>query len=201
MIANPAVGWLLSALFSLTGLVAIVGAVRARRGADRVSYVAHALMSLAMVLMPWPAWSAVPAIVPILVFSAAALWYLFLALFRRDVEAGPGDGHGHGPLLLGYHVAMMAAMVWMVVVMASMASMGGHMHGMSDSMSMWALPAWQLGLSLAATAFFALAAVWFLVRMLQPPVRGRHGALPAVIEELVSLGMAVGMAASFLLMS
>lgn len=71
----------------------------------------HLLMSLVMVAMAWPAVTP-PAIVTIVVFTAATLWFASRALFgavRTDCDHGGGNS---------YHAAMMAAMALMAIVMA-----------------------------------------------------------------------------------
>ena len=227
---DPSFAWILSVGFAVLGAVSLIAALRARGTADRISYGLHVLMSAGMVAMPWAWGMSIPVPLSVAVFTAASLWYAYQALFRPASAAGPGDGHvHHGPVLLWYHAAMMAAMVWMAVlmsIMADLSGMGGDGHsamagmsgmsggapmaGMTDSaptagMSMAdtvSLPVWSIALSLAFVLLFAVAAVWYLVRLVRAPSGDprAHPALPPVFDTLLSFLMAIGMGAGFLLM-
>lgn len=217
MIPDPALAWTFTVWFTATGVVSLVALVRSRTWSDRGSYFAHVLMSLSMAIMPW-AWStAAPPLLQILVFTIAALWYVGLAVFRPRTHAGPeAGGHHSGPLLLAYHAAMMAAMVWMSALMTMM--MGGSTgDGMPDhgGMSMpgmdmaggamtglWQQPAWVVAITLGFVALFAVATVWFLVDLARTPA-GSRGAAPLspLVQTLLNLVMAIGMGSSFLVMS
>ncbi|MEJ2579706.1 MAG: DUF5134 domain-containing protein [Kineosporiaceae bacterium] len=130
MIDNDLVQWTLTVAFTATGLYSLARAVSAGNRDLRIGYAAHALMSAAMVLMAWSWWDRLPVTVYIAVFALATLWYAQLAV-RSPAAAGDRDAAGHhdGPGLLWYHAGMMAAMVWMAVVMARMAGSGGDMTG------------------------------------------------------------------------
>ncbi|UAJ81732.1 DUF5134 domain-containing protein (plasmid) [Leifsonia sp. ZF2019] len=216
MIPDPALAWTFTAWFTVTGAVALVALVRSRSRADRGSYLAHVLMSLSMAIMPW-AWStAVPPLLQIVVFTVAAVWYAGLAVFRPRVHAGPETGgHHSGPLLLSYHAAMMAAMVWMSALMTLM--MGGstsgpgmHMHGgdmagMASGASMtdlWQQPVWAVVITLAFVLLFAVATVWFLVELTSAPGSSRGTEpLSPIVQTLLNFVMAIGMGVSFFVMS
>lgn len=105
------------------------------------------------------------------------------------VRAGPGDGHHHhGPVLLWYHAAMMAAMVWMAVLMSMVGTVS--------------LPGWSIAPSVGFVLLLAVAALWFLVRLVRVPAGDlrAHPVLPPVIDTLLSFAMAILMGAGFLLM-
>lgn len=135
-------------------------------------------------------------------------WYAWLALFRPATPVGPGDGRHHGGrLLLWYHAGMMLAMVWMAVLPSpTMTGSGPSMQAMpaahtgatgtGHSMAM-ATPGWSPPLTAAWSAFFVVAAGWFLLRAYR---HGRRTSRPEA-DALASLVMAMGMAASFVLMS
>lgn len=222
---DPRFAWVLSVGFAVLGTISLIAALRARVAADRVSYGLHVLMSVGMIAMPWAWGMSIPVSLSVAVFTAASLWYAFQAVFRPASAAGPGDGHAHhGPILLWYHAVMMAAMVWMAVLMsimvelsgtgvdppAAMAGMtgmtgGASMAGMSASTPMAvniSLPAWSVAVTVAFVLQFAAAALWYLVRLVRAPASNPrlHPALPPVFDTLLSFAMAIGMGAGFLLM-
>ncbi len=218
MIASPLLGWTFTVLFAATGVVTLVGAIRSRTWTDRGSYAAHVLMSIAMAIMPW-SWSmAVPAIVQIVVFTAAALWYVALLLFAVDAHPGPDTVHHHGGgMLVGYHAVMMAGMVWMAALMSMMMGTdisGSAEHDMSGTTGMgdmsttgsgddlWAQPTWAVVVTLVFVLVFAVAAVVFFIELLRLP-SSRRGAAPLspLTGTLVNLAMSAGMGGAFLLMS
>lgn len=142
-----------------------------------------------MIAMPWMWGMSIPVPLSVAVFTAAALWYAFRALFRPASAAGPGDGHPHhGPVLLWYHAAMMAAMVWMAVLMSMVGIVS--------------LPGWSIALSVSFVLLFAVATLWYLVRLVRAPTGDprAHPALPPAFDTLLSFAMAIGMGAGFLLM-
>ncbi len=200
-------GWLTTVWFAVLGTAALVASLRSRTWLGRLSYGIHVLMCLAMAVMPWPALD-VPAIGSILVFSAAALWYLGLALFRPSGSAGLGAGHHGSALLLGYHAVMMAAMVWMAALGSTMPAGVAHgMAGMDPAHTLSqavpvGVPGWTAAPTLALAGIFAAASLWFVVALVRlPPGVGTRRPLPPVVEVLVSLGMALGMAGSLLAMA
>ncbi|MGH1525358.1 DUF5134 domain-containing protein [Leifsonia sp. L25] len=216
MIAEPALAWTFSAWFAGTGVIFLVALVHSRTWPDRGSYSAHVLMSLSMAIMPWTWSTSVPPLLQIVVFTVAALWYVGLAVFRPRTHAGPEAGSHHvGPLLLAYHAAMMAAMVWMSALMTM--TMGGSTGGMRDSGGMampgmemsrdsmaglWRQPGWVVTVTLGFVALFAAATVWFLVDLARAR-GGRRGSAPLspLVQTLLNMVMAIGMGGSFLVMS
>lgn len=205
MFGSTIVAAALTALFAVTGLYSLARIVVPRIAlADRASYALHAAMSAAMIAMAWPWGLAVPPVVHVLVFSAAALYYLQLLLFRPATPAGPGDVHHGGRLLLGYHVGMMTSMVWMGALMSLLGhgSDGGHAHhggaAVGTEPAAASAPAaasegWAVALNLGWVAFFAVAAVGLVVRL----ARTRDRSALDAVDSVVSLVMAAGMAASF----
>lgn len=221
MVSDPVFAWALTVCFATVGVVWLVALTGAQRRIDRGSFFAHVLMSASMAIMPW-AWSmAVPALLQIVVFTVAALWYAGLLVLRH---AGAHTGHHDGPVFLGYHAAMMTAMVWMSALMALMAGgdpagpASAHAHGMSmpgmnmpgmptttpgldAATGLWQQPLWAIVITLAFVAMFLVAAVCMLVAL----VRGRSPAAPGplspVTQTLLNLVMAIGMGGSFLVLT
>jgi len=181
-------------------------------------------MGIAMITMLWPWGQGVPVMVYVLVFTAAALWFVSRALFAPATSVG---GIGDPPLTIGhhgvrgvawYHAAMMAAMVWMAVVMTvimstlptysasapSSPSSPSSMPGMSmPGMDMGstgsgggsmvvAVASWIRVPSLLLAAGFVAAAIW----LLSAGIRGRR-APHSVAAGAVSGVMAAGMAVAF----
>ncbi len=214
---TPVAAWGLTILFVVLGAVSLVAAVLARSWIDRASYIAHVIMCTAMVIMVSSWGMRAPMIVEILVFTALAFGYVALALFRPRQPAGPGDGHHASPVVSWYHAVMMAAMVWMAASMSIMASSTLPVGAAADAMpgmamagtpagpapaavGPWSLPPWTLAVTLIFVAVFAAAAVWFFVQLVRVRDRHRHaGPLGMTAESVLSLGMAAGMGASFLL--
>lgn len=166
---------LIIALFVLTGGYYLARLVRDRSWDDRILDATHLLMAILMIMMPLGVSTRIPAGLQILVFTAAALWYVYLILFRpRAVAETVGSHHSGRPRLL-YHAGMMLAMVWMAVIMAPLsgsgdaeaASMPGMiMPGMSTSPTPAGLPArgWADPVSIMIGVGFVIATAWYLVR-------------------------------------
>lgn len=189
---------------------------------DRLSNGVHLVMAGTMLLMPWAAYGHLPASAQIVFFTAAALWYVYLALFVPHAQAGPGEGHHDGPALLWYHAGMMAAMVWMAVAMSPVPGVamagadGGSKHGMAgmpgmsmgdassggadSAMMMTGSAHWAVVISWVLGVLLGVAAVWFLVRLIRQAIaadefRGRP--LIRVVDSLANVLMAAGMGAAF----
>lgn len=215
--SGDALTWLVTAWFGVLGVVAVVATVRSTGWSARVSSGAHALMCLAMAVMPWPWATGVPAVVPVLLFSAAVLWFAGLVVFR------PGGAHHAGAPLLAYHAVMMAAMVWMAVLMSAMPDdasgpggadnlvVGHDMAGMAGmdlsgpasqplATGTVALPGWAWLPSAAFVAVFAVASGWYLVRLARPSAAPKTGPLPPTVDLLAGFGMAFGMGAALLVL-
>jgi len=225
VIADEGLAWVFSAWFAVLAVVSAIGVLRAQNAADRASYLAHVVMLATMAIMPWHWFMAVPGVVWIVVFGAAALGYAGLALSRPGVVVGPGAGHHAGRLVAWYHVGMMLGMVWMIVLMELLRAAGthpviplgtgtgtggAHAHGAAGAISagaidappLWHLPLWAIGLTYLCAAMFLVAAVWFLAQLRRAPRGTRRGeALPARVELLIGAAIAAGMAVSYFVMS
>lgn len=218
MIPDVVAAWAASIFFAALGALSLIALVRSSTWSDRISYLAHTLMSASMTIMPW-GWSlSVPAILQVTVFTAAALWYLGLAVLQPRTAAGPeGAGHRHHLGYLVYHAAMMSAMVWMALLMTLM--MGGSTSGMTDGhmdhmpgmidrgpstasmTTLWQQPPGVIVITLAFVVMFIGAVIWFLVDLIRSPLTAARSApLPATAQALLNLLMAAGMATSFLIM-
>ena len=124
MIESALLRWILTALFALTAIWFMRRAVRAGAGApERISAMAHVLMSALMVPMAWPWGMTIPAFPQIVLLSLAGLWFLGLAVKKSwpRVEAEPG-----GRWASLHHAAMMVAMVWMLATMPELMAATSH---------------------------------------------------------------------------
>ena len=190
MIDGAVLRWALTILFLLC--IGLYGrqAFGARAWQQRVGWLLHVLMAAAMIAMVWPAGMRVPALLYVLVFTAAALYFVYLALF------GPQVDHAF------YHAVMMAAMVVMGVAMTSTAmpatsstpAMGaGHHMAMADmgaapSSGFGTPPTWVTVVSGLAAAGFLVVALWSLAALIRGPQR-------PYANLLMSLGMGIAFAA------
>lgn len=220
MITTPAFQWILSAIFALTFMYAVIRILRSRGVGNRVAYALHALMSIAMVVMVWP-WGSQAFLVPqIVVFTAATGWFVVMGLTRST--PGHGDdaaetaGHHDGKRTLFYHGAMMAAMAFMAAGMTTMGSMpsspsGGSM-GSMPGMDMsgggggtgMSLPLWVTLTSSLCAIGFGIASLYFLGSALAAATgddRRSPLARSRTARAWWNLLMAVGMAALFVPMT
>lgn len=203
-----------SVLFAIVGAYCLVRTVVGFSWTDRVSNGIHAVMSVVMLAMPWAWYAAIPAIAQIAFFTAAAFWYVYLALFRPHADAGMDHAHHRSPIVLAYHAMMSVAMVWMAVAMTSTLPAGGsapgHVHGtdaadtaedMDAMATMTGGLAWAVPISVAFGILFALAAAGFLVVALRRAYRAAsftRGATVGILDSFASTLMAAGMALAFL---
>jgi hypothetical protein len=169
-------------------------------------------MSIVMLAMPWPWYSAIPTALQIVVFTFVAGWYVYLALFTPRAQLTALGGDHRGGWFVWYHAAMMTAMVWMAVAMTprtpvqamGMAGMD-HTHRMQPGAGSpmmtgsqpWAIPiSWVAGVLFAVSALLFL--VWFTAQASRVPIRAHR----AVSVDLADTGadgvMAAGMATAFL---
>jgi hypothetical protein len=151
-------------------------------------------------VMPWPVAADVPTIVTILVFSAAALWFVGLA--NLAPESGGPAVHREHRVTLGYHAVMMAAMAWMAVAMSNAHTAAGT--DVDGGQAASPLPGWAGTVTLGFAVVLACAAVWLVVRLARPSADGTDGAdagLPPVLNHLLDLGMAVGMGGALLVLT
>jgi hypothetical protein len=210
MIASPMAQWALSALFALVVAYSVSRIARSVSTRERVSYGIHALMGGTMFVMVWPWGMTLPPILQIVVFSLAALWFVFLLIFPAPPS---GDAHHEGPRRLAYHGGMMAAMAVMAIGMSAtgmdvvgtetattMPSMAGMSAPTPLSVTTIA-PAWASVVGLVFAIAFGIAALYFLVATIaavsSTAVTTRPGRFRAV-DSAWNLLMAVGMSALFL---
>lgn len=210
MASGHGVSVLVTVLFAIVAAWSIVRLVVAYSWIDRVSNGLHVVMAVVMILMPWSAYAKLPAVAQIVFFSAAALWYVYLALFDPHAQAGPGEGHHRGPALLWYHAGMMASMVWMAIAMTPLttSSMPGmSMSGMdmgsghSGAMAMTGSAQWAVSLSWVFGILFGLAAIWFIFRLGVLAVATddfRGHAFIQILDSAASVLMAAGMGIAFI---
>jgi hypothetical protein len=188
VIDNPGLLWALTVLFVVC--IALYGrqAIGAHMWQRRVGWWLHVLMSAAMIVMVWPVGMSVPALLYVLVFTAGALYFVYLGVF------GPNVDHTF------FHAVMMAGMVVMAVAMTSAAmpamsstpAMGaGHHMAMAGAGAQAAgygtPPAWISVVGGVAAAGFLVAALWSYVVLIRGPQR--------YANVLMSLGMAITFAA------
>jgi hypothetical protein len=177
----------------------------------------HALMGVAMIAMLWSWGSGVPIMAYVLVFTAAALWFVAVALFA-------GHSPATGPIVTGrcagpagnawYHALMMASMVWMAVLlsatsgsatagaapddMASMPDMGMAMSERSTpSMPMFPMPQWSRVSCAALAIVFCVAALRLIGRGLRPVLSRRPTSASPPAVQLIGGLMAAAMTATF----
>jgi multisubunit Na+/H+ antiporter MnhF subunit len=214
-------GMLVVVLFAATGGYYLVRLLRDRSTEDRVLGITHLLMSIVMIMMALGWSTAIPAVLQILVFTAAALWYVYLLLFRPHAETDTAEidagGHHSGRPRLLYHAAMMLAMVWMAVILApsfgagvaAAAETGGMTQGGSQPMtgvvensmtgaSGMTQHAWADPVSLAIGVGFGLATIWYVIRFVL--TAGRAGRVDGRrLTDLAAYAvMGAGMALSYL---
>ncbi|WP_020498173.1 DUF5134 domain-containing protein [Sciscionella marina] len=147
MIESMLLRILLTILFAGTGLWCLHAAVRRfprvrPSVADRVSWIAHVLMSAGMIAMAWPWGMSLPMNPQLALFALVALWFLGLAVRGHR----PCVGHGNLRRLPHvHHAVMMGAMVWMIasmpMAMGGGGSSGGHHHMAMPGMPGMDMPA------------------------------------------------------------
>jgi hypothetical protein len=184
VIDQPALRWALTALFAVTAALFAAAVGGERKAVNAL----HAVASAAMILMIWPVGMHISPLLYILVFTCAALYFAYLALF--------GNRLAH-PV---YHPAMMAAMAAMGLLMApnmatpAMADTGSHMSHMAMPMASPAAPAmshtvpWLTATTGTMAAGFGIATLWWFYLLVRGPQR------PSA-DLLMALGMSVAFAA------
>jgi len=185
MTGTLAVRWLLTAVFAAAGLgsLPVPGRVDTARAAARVSEVFHALMCAALIAMTWWSEPIVPAWFLTALFGCAVVWFGL---------ADPAEVAGfRARRLPGLHHALMAgAMIWMITVMPAASRMGsaGPARSAMPAMSPRAAPAAVLAVCVLLAAYFALAAVPWVVCAIGPGRRVTDRA--AAGHAAMSAGMA-----------
>lgn len=209
------VGQLVITLFVLTGGYYLFRLVRDPGSDDRILDLTHLLMSILMIMMPLGWSTRIPAGLQIVVFTAAALWYAYLLMFRPyAISETAGSHHAGRPRLL-YHVGMMLAMVWMAAIMAPLPASEGAatasgpgestegmiMPGMGSagSASGATVPpvhGWADPVSVLIGTAFGAAAIWYVVRFVMvAAATGRTNGRKLADNGAAAL-MATGMALS-----
>lgn len=188
MIADSALRWALTAVFAVAALL-FVGAGRRVPGQRGVG-VLHALASAGMIAMLWPAGMRVSPLVYVLVFTAGALYFAYLALFGFELPH---------PV---YHCTMMAAMALMGLLMAPNAGIpvavagsgaqasGHHSAHLGHGAIAVTPPAWFTVVCAVLAAGFCVAALWWFYLLVRGPKR-----------PYADLLMALGMSAAFAVMA
>jgi hypothetical protein len=218
--------WVLSAAFAVAVGYYLSRMVTHRRSGVRRPVLdegLHALMGVAMIAMLWSWGAGVPVMAYVLVFTAAALWFVAEALFatRSPVTGPTGPALCAGPAgNAWYHALMMGSMVWMAVLLSAAtagAAAGGATDGMSAMPGMgmgmgmgepgaaagpvFPVPLWSRASSLALAAVFCAAALLLVGRGLRPVLsRRRTSATPPAVQ-LVGGLMAAAMTAAFVEMA
>lgn len=204
MIADLALRVFVTILFVLAGCYCASRLTRRISVPARGTYVAHLLMSVAMIAMAWPGGVGLLPVPQLVVFGAATAWFLVLALSFGRAWSTATHHELHGRLVYWYHAVMMASMVWMLAVMdagrlggppASAHSHGaghvdgGSMAGMDMSSfrgdSAVVVVAWGLGL------MFCIAALAWL-GVLVPERRTRPSSAAALSTTVGTLRAEVG---------
>jgi hypothetical protein len=189
VVADLALRWALTGVFLASIALYARRAVGAGSWQQRFGWWLHVLMAAAMIAMAWPAGMSIPTLLYVLVFTAAALYFVYFAVF------GPRLDH------TAYHAVMMAAMVAMAVVMpaaampamSSATAMGSDQHmsmaGMGSGYAgvSWTPPTWVSVTCGLATAGFLGAALWLFILLIRGPQR-------AYADLVMSLGMGLAFA-------
>ncbi|MDN5686871.1 MAG: DUF5134 domain-containing protein [Brachybacterium sp.] len=156
-------------------------------------HVNHLVMSLAMLLMVWRPVGTVGTWVQVTIFA----FFGVLMLLGLPTVRGIGERIGTAG-----HVALTAAMIWMLLAMPllmghAVGSSGdahaGHHGGGSDgaaAMDMIPTPAWASGVNWAAVVLSAVVSAWWLGRLLGHPAHRVHSAC----HLLMGAGMALMLA-------
>lgn len=116
MITELGLRWIVTAVFVVIGGFCVYRCVRHGPAAHRVADVLHVLMSAGMVAMAWPAGMTFARVPQLLLFTAAAAWFVGMLVLGR---ADRGEHRTHSRGSLGHHALMMAGMAWMVLAMPS----------------------------------------------------------------------------------
>ncbi|MEQ0565397.1 DUF5134 domain-containing protein [Amycolatopsis sp. NEAU-NG30] len=172
MIEATGLRWILTVVFVAAGAFCLFRCARHGSLPSRIADVLHAAMCAAMVAMAWPATMSFARVPLLALFGCAAGWFAVVTV--RGTAA-----HG-GRWQSGYHVAMMAAMAWMVFAMPRAMVGGGTMdmaghHGEQAAMASTAgsAPSDILIVALVLAAGFGVAGTAFLARAIDSARVGR----------------------------
>lgn len=173
----PAITWTLTTVLLLSGGYHLLQAARSRHLTGRINESLHALMSVLMAAMLWNLGQST-ILVQVAVLTGAALWFVLQSLARPEFKILCASGQGR--LKCVYHGLTMAGAALMLTMMAQMSTAG---HGTTTAITMPASHAHHSApvpapsttapaghspdLAILLTAFFAVAAVVFLVLLLR----------------------------------
>lgn len=185
MIDHWALRWALTAVFAVAAVGFIgTGRTTGRHGA----WALHALASVAMIAMVWPVGMQIPSVLYLLVFTACALYFAYLALFD--------SGLAH-PV---YHCTMMGAMALMGLLMAPNTATPAagaapehhdHMAHMTTTHNASVQnPGWFIAVCAVLAVGFGGATLWWFYLLVRGPQR-----------PYADLLMALGMSAAFAAMT
>jgi hypothetical protein len=201
MVTAVTARWLLTAVFAAAGLGSLLVQGRAGplRAADRVSDVFQVLMCVAMIAITWRSEPALAVWIQGALFGCAVIWF-GLASPSGKARLGPASLPG------AHHALMAGAMIWMLTAMpadmgmrpagtgrTAMPAMSHHsMPAMSQpamaAMSHQSMPVPVLVVSVLLAAYFALAAIPWLLRAIDP--KGHVNGTAAASHAAMSAGMA-----------
>jgi Trk-type K+ transport system membrane component len=208
MIHDLLLRWVVTGLFVLGAAESGLTIITERRPwMSVVDHGLHFAMAVAMVVMAWP-WSAgFPTIGPTVFFLLAALWFATTGVVAA--RTAPQRG------MCGYHGLMMLAMAWMYTLMNGRllplrsstqrhASLDTSMPGMDmaamNTPAGGASPVWVSAVNWIGTVGFALAAVFWMSRVVRAFNRRkrRHRAAEcgspghsALAQAVIAAGMAI----------
>lgn len=209
MIQDAVLRWVVTLMFLFSAAVCVRSIAAGRHSrADVLSHSLHAVMAVAMAVMAWPRGADLPPRMPMFFFAAAAVWFA--------VRTARTAGHRAAT---GYHTAMMLAMAWMYAAMGgvsagpgaagnamAVAAMGGgHSgHGGRPAAGISAEPmtwmTWPGSLNRLCTLVFALAAVYWLYRLITERLKASDGSPGHSVAILCQFAMATGMTIMFAVM-
>ena len=188
MIHDIALRWMLTLLFGFSAAVCVRAAVAGRPSPTTVvSHALHALMAFAMAVMAWPAGAALPTRAPMFVFATAAVWFAVVTVRNTRHRMG----YAYHALMMAAMTWMYAAMGGIPLGRSASSDLAATaamtMPGMPDMAGMPDMPGmptgsvpagqgtggsgahaanWITALNLLCTIGFAVAAVFWLYRLL-----------------------------------
>ena len=192
---------ILTVLFSATGLWCAIDLVvhraksRTAEGAmtpHTLVDINHLVMSVAMILMIWV------TVIDVVTWAQVAIFAIFVLALLPSAFARNGVVQRISAI---GHVALNAAMIWMLlampVLMAGM-TMGegdssGHHHGGDVAAMPASTPMWAIAVNVLFVSLSAAAAAWWIAALLRRQGRRLHDACYA--------GMAIGMSLMLTVMS
>lgn len=135
MTADPVAQWGFTVVFAALAAYSIFRiVVELRQPLLIVGHSLHVLMAVAMAVMAWPMWTALPVTPQLVLFGGATIWFLLLCLFQARTTIPQRAVGEHGPWHQAGHAVVMSAMVWMVAAMRPPGDGGspetGHAHAL-----------------------------------------------------------------------